>query len=67
MFMGLRMTRGIELSRFCEIFGGSVDDFYSETLSSLADRGLILRDEKRIALTDRGIEISDQIFSEFAM
>ncbi len=67
MFMGLRMTGGVELSRFCDIFGGDVDDFYSDTLSSLVDRGFIRRDQERIALTDRGVEISDQIFSEFAL
>jgi len=67
MFMGLRMMRGIEPSRFYDIFGVNVDDLYPGKLASLAKRGLISISQDKIALTDRGIEISDQIFSEFTL
>ena len=67
MFLGLRMTEGIELERFQEEFGISVEEVYGDALRRLEGLGLLQADGGRIYLTRKGISLSNQVFVEFLL
>lgn len=65
MFLGLRLMRGVEESRFRAEFGRELMDVFGEPVEELARAGLLTRRNGRIALTARGIDVSNIVFSEF--
>lgn len=67
MFLGLRMTEGIERERFQEEFGISVEEVYGEAVRRLEGLGLLQADRGRIYLTRKGISLSNQVFVEFLL
>ena len=52
MFLGLRLTEGIERSRFRENFGVELEGIYGNTLIKLQQQGLLGQKEGRIYLTE---------------
>lgn len=65
MFMGLRMTEGIEKKRFFNRFKKNMEDIYENEINRLLKENLIKQDEERIWLTQRGIDISNVVFERF--
>lgn len=64
MFLGLRMMEGVSVSAFEKLFQQSIFDVYGKQLRSLQEQGLLTIAE-RIALTDRGIDVSNVVFAQF--
>lgn len=67
MFLGLRMMRGIEEAQFQVRFGYDIDKVYGDALAKLESKGLIMRADGRIRLTDYGIDISNYVLSFFLL
>ena len=67
MFLGLRKIEGIRIAGFKETFGCEIDSVYGEILQKLQKECLILRDENQIHLTERGIDISNYVLSQFLL
>lgn len=65
MFMGLRMIKGIEKKRFFKRFKKDIYDIYKSEIDNLIKKGLIIDDGEFIKLTDKGIDISNQVFADF--
>lgn len=65
MFLGLRKMAGISCNDFRKTFGRDIRDLYGEKLTKLERQGLIRNSEGRVRLTERGIDISNYVFSEF--
>lgn len=65
MFLGLRKTNGISVKEFERLFGRNVYDVYGEVIEKHIENGLLNKDEGRIFLTDKGIDISNYVMSEF--
>lgn len=65
MFLGLRKTAGISCIDFRKAFGREIGDIYGEKLAKLEKQGLIRNSGERVRLTERGIDISNYVFSEF--
>lgn len=65
MFLGLRLTDGISCEVFREKFQKSIDHVYGKQLAELEKKGLLVRKNGRICLTERGIDVSNYVFSEF--
>lgn len=65
MFLGLRKTEGIFMEEFSAGFGRDIFDVYGAQLRKLSGQGLIEVSDERIRLTERGIDISNYVFSEF--
>jgi oxygen-independent coproporphyrinogen III oxidase len=65
VFLNLRLISGFRLSDFHRRFGQSFDDRFGTVASPLVDGGLLLRDDDRIRLSDRGLEVADAVFAEF--
>lgn len=66
MFLGLRLTEGVEKKVFKSKFGVPIEDIYGEILEKLCQESLIIEDE-RIRLTPRGIDVSNYVMSEFLL
>lgn len=66
MFLGLRMTKGIDTEEFQKRFGISIFDRYGKQLEKLFRLGLIEKAQKnRIRLTEFGLDVSNVVFEEF--
>lgn len=67
MFLGLRMIEGVSIDKFKNKFSKDINDVYGEIINK--NKKLDLLDEKngRIYLTDKGIEVSNWVMSEFIL
>lgn len=64
-FMGLRTVEGISRRRFEELFGVRIDELFSSEIAHLVADGLLESECDRISLTQRGLELANQVFSRF--
>lgn len=67
MFLGLRMTCGVSRSDFYERFNKDIFEVYGLVLNKYIGDGYIGMAEDRIFLTDKGIDVSNIILSEFLL
>ena len=65
MFLGLRLLEGVELSRFREEFGVTVDATYGAEVASLKVSGLLELAGDRLRLTRTGLCLANQVFQAF--
>jgi len=65
MFLGLRMTQGVSISKFSKEFGVDIFEVYGGIIKkNIANKLLKIHDD-RISLTDKGIDLSNIVLSEF--
>ena len=69
MFLGLRLTKGIELQRYGHQFGKSFWDVYQDAADKLFSEQLLCLDEskKNLRLTDYGVDVSNYALAEFLL
>lgn len=67
MFMGLRMIDGIDEDEFNKRFKVKIDHIYESVINKHIKEGLLIRENKKIALTPRGIELSNYVMSDFIL
>lgn len=67
MFLGLRKINGVSEYDFYKSFRVSMDEIYKESIENLIKEGLLVREEDRIRLTDRGIDLSNYALSQFLL
>ena len=65
MFLGLRKIKGVSEQDFYKSFKVSMDEEYKDNIENLIKEGLLVREEDRIRLTDRGIDLSNYALSQF--
>jgi oxygen-independent coproporphyrinogen-3 oxidase len=65
MFLGLRMNRGILRTDFEKSFGIAIEAIYRDALEELKEEELLYAQEGRIALTDKGMDLSNYAMSKF--
>lgn len=65
MFLGLRMTEGIEKGRFYRTFGFTVDNIYHDVLKRLKEQEFLEENVTHIWLTERGLDLSNFVMSQF--
>ena len=65
MFMGLRLTEGIEKKRFAQRFGVDMEDVYGAEIEKCKEEGLLEEKDGWLCLTERGLDLSNQVFMEF--
>ncbi|MEA5084540.1 MAG: radical SAM family heme chaperone HemW [Lachnospiraceae bacterium] len=65
MFMGLRMTEGISISEFKKRFNSNVEDVFKDSVDYLIDQKLLYKKDDMLALTDKGIDLSNFVFEKF--
>ncbi len=62
-FLGLRLTRGVDLEELVERYGPEAADFHRDQIAEFCRDGLMELDEGRIRLTTKGRLISNEIFT----
>ncbi|MCI8949343.1 MAG: oxygen-independent coproporphyrinogen III oxidase [Lachnospiraceae bacterium] len=67
MFLGLRKMEGVTELEFIREFGIRMDSVYGDVIRKLTEERLIERKASRIALTDRGIDVSNYVFGQFLL
>lgn len=73
MFLGLRMMRGVSAGKFSDLFGRTIDQVYPGIVEKYCRQGLLQKipeqgsGEARIALTERGIDVSNVIMADFLL
>ena len=65
MILGLRMMKGVSKTEFFNRFGETMDKKYGEILSRLNELQLIVEKEDFVSLTEKGIDVSNEIFTMF--
>jgi len=65
MFMGLRMAEGVDLYDFRERFNKDIQFVYNNEIKNLESKKLIEIRGNKLKLTDKGIDLSNQVFVEF--
>lgn len=71
MFLGLRLTRGVEAAGFSRRFGQSLESVYGRACADLMGNGLLAAagegEGKRYYLTERGLDVSNYALAEFLL
>ena len=67
MFLGLRMVKGVSETEFLQRFGRSMDNVYGRVLDKYVENGLIIREGYRYRLSERGMDISNTVLSDFLL
>ncbi|MDD2582438.1 MAG: radical SAM family heme chaperone HemW [Desulfuromonadaceae bacterium] len=65
MFLGLRLSDGVNLYAFEREFGRSLESVYGAIAEDLVRLGLVVQNEGVLTLTLRGMLLSNQVFSRF--
>jgi oxygen-independent coproporphyrinogen-3 oxidase len=67
MFLGLRLSKGISRHDFETEFSIAIEGVYGDVLKRLKEQKLLEAKEGRIYLTERGIDVSNLVLSEFLL
>ena len=65
MLLGLRKLEGVSISRFKNKFGENPIFLYHEELQELSENKLIKIDGDKIKLTNRGLDLANQVWEKF--
>lgn len=65
MFLGLRKMAGISSHEFSKTFNKEIHHVYGKVLKDLKHKGLIQETKGHITLTEKGIDLSNYVLSEF--
>ena len=65
MFLGLRMVNGVSEEKFERTFGLPMETVYGDVLAGLYRQGLLLKEQNRIRLTERGMEVGNYAMAQF--
>ncbi len=65
IFLGLRLDQGIHLETFNKNFDYPFEDQWKEALDKMIGEGLLVIDEGYLKLTERGIDVSNYVFTAF--
>ena len=65
MFLGLRMTKGVNVEDFYQKFGHTMEEIYGQVIRKHEKEGLLICKNGIVKLTDRGLDVSNYIFCDF--
>ena len=65
VFLNLRLRVGFALADFEARFGASFDSIFGARAARLFEGDLLVREQGRIYLSERGLELADSVFAEF--
>jgi len=64
IIMGLRMTQGVSIQGITERFALNPLSYYGKTLDQLMEAKLLVVDQDRLRLTDRGLVLANTVMAE---
>ena len=63
--LGLRKRDGICFDRYQKLFGQPITEEFGQTINRLAELGLVETSKDHLRLTDRGLMLANDVFTEF--
>ena len=67
MYLGLRMTAGVRREEFSNRFNRDMFELYGEVINKYTDQGFMVVEGDRVRLSDKGIDVSNYILSDFIL
>lgn len=67
MFLGLRLTAGVEEKEFLRQFGVGLTELYGEVIERNRADGLLDWDGGRLFLTEEGLDVSNYVMAQFLL
>lgn len=67
LFLGLRMTAGVSFAEFEGLFGRGMEAVYGSVIHRNIQDGLLRMDSGRLALTDKGLDLSNYVMAQFLL
>lgn len=67
IFMGLRLIEGISIDKFNNKFNISIFNIYEDAINKHKNNGLLKEQNGYLCLTPKGIEISNEVMSDFIL
>lgn len=69
MFLGLRLTEGVDVRAFEGVFGRTPEDIYGEIIIKNRKDGLLeyRAEGSRLALTEKGLDLSNYVMAQFLL
>jgi putative oxygen-independent coproporphyrinogen III oxidase len=67
MFMGLRKIKGISIDEFNSRFKRDIYSVYGDVIKKYICNEMLIEDRKRLFLSNRGIEVSNSVMSDFIL
>lgn len=65
MYLGLRCMEGVSEEKFFQCFDVPLKEVYGTTIEYYEKQNLLTKKDKQIALTKKGIDVSNMIFADF--
>lgn len=67
MFLGLRMSRGVDRAVFADRFYCEMDVVYGKVIEELVKNGLLVAKGDCVCLSDAGVNVSNRVLAEFLL
>ena len=67
MFLGLRLKKGVSKQEFMDKFDRSMEEVYQKVLSRLTEEGVLEQKNKRICLSEKGMDVANYVMAEFLL
>lgn len=67
MFLGLRLSNGISIERFEELFSCSLSDIFGVVIDKHTSQGLLEEIDGRVRLTDKGMDVANYVMADFLL
>lgn len=67
MFLGLRLMKGVPKTEFKERFGIGIESIYGKVIEKYKENRLLIEQNDRIFLSDKGIDVSNVVMAEFML
>ena len=67
MFLGLRKMEGVSKKKFESEFSEAIEKVYGTVIENMKRQGLLEEEGDFVRLTERGIDVSNYVMSEFLL
>lgn len=67
MFLGLRLTKGVNTNEFQDVFGKAAGEVYGAVIDKFCQMKLLERDGAYIRLTPKGLDVANYVMAEFLL
>jgi oxygen-independent coproporphyrinogen-3 oxidase len=67
IFLGLRRKNGISVKAYNQIFGENLYELHGKKIKKLLTEGFLKEEKDCLMLTDKGIDVSNEIFAEILL
>ena len=67
LFLGLRMTEGVDGNAFSQQFGKTLEEVYGDIIEKNIEDGLLVLRGEHLALTQRGMDVSNYVMAQFLL